>query len=516
MADNRLYAQAQKFSLALGISTTDTSITLESFNFPDGTAIASGDLGTVNYGTLEPGSSREESISFTGITTNADGTVTLTGVTRGLGFGAVDTYSEQSNLKKQHGTGSSFILSNTAAFYNDFVNKNNDEEMIGSLSVPTPTAAGHAATKQYVDDNVNGGPVSQNRVVQAGTAGESVAAGDLVYFDDTDNEWKKTDATSAATLNNVLLGIAQGSGSDGGAITGGVLTYGLDSNQTGLTVGVRVYAGDTAGSIVESAGTVEKVIGWTKSATEIYFDPNVNSTPTPDEKDAMSGGDELGIPSDTNKFLTENARAQVVEFTSSGTWTKNAGLQRIRVQAWGGGGGGSSVAGTGTGAGGGGGGYIEAWFEVSELGATETVTIGGGGSPTNDGENTTFGSLLTAYKGSGASGGSAGTGGDIQAGSTSFRGGANGGVGIYWGGGGGGQTSNGGSALFGAGGGGGANSVTAYSGGTSVYGGNGGSGSVSGTASNGTAPGGGGGGANNSNTAGSGADGKVIVTEYYV
>lgn len=305
MADARKYAQAQKFTLAVGISTTDTSITLQSFNFPDGTAIAAGDLGSINYGTLEPGTTREESISFTGITTNADGTVTLTGVTRGLGFGAVDTYSEQSNLKSQHGTGSIFILSNTAAFYNDFVNKYNDETMEGFLSVPTPLSNAHAATKQYVDETINGGPVSNDRIVQAGTAGESLAEGDLVYFDDTDNEWKKTDATSAATLNNVLLGIAQGSGSNGGAITGGVLTYGLDKKQTGLTPGVKLYAGDTPGAIVESAGTIEKVIGWSKSATEIYFDANVDTLPSASEKDAMAGGGDLGTPSSSNKFVTQ-------------------------------------------------------------------------------------------------------------------------------------------------------------------------------------------------------------------
>ena len=304
MADARKYAQAQKFTLAVGISTTDTSITLQSFNFPDGTAIASGDLGAINYGTLEPGTSREESISFTGITSNSDGTVTLTGVTRGLGFGAVDTYSEQSDLKSQHGTGAIFILSNTAAFYNDFVNKYNDEEMSGMLTVQTPTASGHAATKQYVDDTVNGGAVSNDRIVQAGTAGESVAEGDLVYFDDTDNEWKKCDATNASTVNNVLIGIAQGSGSNGGAINGGVLTYGLDSTQTGLTPGVKLYASDTAGAIAESAGTVERVIGWSKSATEIYFDANVDTLPTANEKDAMAGSS--GTPSSSNRFLTEN------------------------------------------------------------------------------------------------------------------------------------------------------------------------------------------------------------------
>lgn len=304
MADAAKYVQAQKFSLAVGISTTDTSITLQSFNFPDGTAIAAGDLGTTTFGTLEAGTSREEQISFTGITTNADTTVTLTGVTRGLGFGYADTYSEQADLKVQHGAGATFIISNTAAFYDTFVNKNNDEEIVGTLTVPAPTSGGHAATKDYVDAASSGSQLAYDRIVVAATAGESVASGNLVYFDDTDNEWKKTDATTATTVNEVLLGIAQGTGSDGGSITGGVLIRGLDSTQTGMTTGVKLYASDTAGAIAESAGTTEKIIGFSKSSTELYFDPYFGAFVTANEKDALAG--DGGTPSASNPYTLKS------------------------------------------------------------------------------------------------------------------------------------------------------------------------------------------------------------------
>jgi len=467
---SRNYIQSQKFTLSVGISTTDTSIILESFTFPDGTAIASGDLGAINYGTLEAGSSREEQISFTGITNNADGTVTLTGVTRGLGFGATDTYSEQSDLKVQHGAGAQFILSNTAGFYNDFVNKYNDETISGTLSVPVPTSGTHAATKQYVDDTVNGGAVSNDRIVQAGIAGESVAAGDLVYFDDTDNEWKKTDATSAATINNVLIGIAQGSGSDGGQISGGVLTYGLDSNQTGLTVGVKVYASDTAGAIAESAGTVEKVIGWTKSATEIYFDANVDTLPTANEKDALAGSG--NTPDATNTFVTTDDLSdptfkppQVVTFTSSGTWTKDAGLKYVIVEVQGAGGGGGRGDGGASddngGSGGGAGGYSRKLILASSLGATETVTVGTGGAGDSGsggatGGNSSFGAHATANGGTGANGSEIeGVGGTAASGDVNSQGqhgsrgtevgekGAGGANALGWGVGGGGNGGNG-------------------------------------------------------------------------
>lgn len=424
------YIQAQRFSLAVGISTTDTSITLSSFDFPDGTAIASGDLGAINYGTLEPATTREEIISFTGITSNSDGTVTLTGVTRGLGFGAVDTYSEQSDLKVQHGAGATFIISNNPAFYDRFVNKFNNEEVTGTLTVPTPTASGHAATKAYVDATAIGGATIDN-VIVAATAGESVAAGDLVYYDDTDNEWKKTDADTVTTIDNVLLGIAQGSGSNGVNISGGVLTFGVDANQTGLTVGVKLYASDTAGEISESAGTNEKIIGWSKSATEVYFDPYHGELPSSGEKAAMSGVN--NAPSSTNQFVTTDDLSddtfkspQVVTFTSSGTWTKDAGLKYIVVEAVGAGGGGGRTGGDGVGPGGGGGGYARKLILASALGSSETVTIGTAGSGSSGssdnataGTDTTFGSHVTAGGGlaagssNGGSGGSA-TGGDVN------------------------------------------------------------------------------------------------------
>jgi hypothetical protein len=259
MTDTRLYIQAQKFKLSNGIALGDTSIALESFNLPNGTAIASGDLGTVNYATLEPGTSNEEQISFTGLS----GT-TLTGVTRGLDFS--EPYTAVSGNRKAHAAGAILVLSNTAAFYDNFVNKANDETITGthtftSTALPTldtyaaPTANAQLAAKKYVDDVAAGGTASIDRVVVAGTAGETVAAGEVVYFDATDKEWKLADASTAGTSENVILGIAQGAGTNGNTISGGVILAGLDSNQTGMTAGTKQFLSDTAGALSESTDT---------------------------------------------------------------------------------------------------------------------------------------------------------------------------------------------------------------------------------------------------------------------
>lgn len=185
-------------------------------------------------------------------------------------------------------------------------------------------------------------------------------------------------------------------------------------------------------------------------------------------------------------------------FTSSGTWTKPAGLtgdELVFGYLWAGGGQGGTAT-SSTWGGGGGGGCLPFMCKASDLGSTESVTIGAGGSGGGGiaGGNTVFHGM-TAYGGTGGSnnvsgnsggaGGGAGMNGAVSA-LGLYGGGAGGGVGgdSFYGGGGGGQASGrGGNSIFG--GGGGSNSGTA---GTSVFGGNGGASGVAGSA-----PGGGGG-----------------------
>lgn len=228
---------------------------------------------------------------------------------------------------------------------------------------------------------------------------------------------------------------------------------------------------------------------------------------------------------------------QVFTTPGAATWTKPSGISAnalVLVELWAGGGPGGN-AGANNGGGGGGGGHRAKWFRAGELGATESLTIGAGGTAGVRGGDTSFGSHMTAYGGgygngvdpgggggklgqgtNGSGGGSAGQGGPPANGTQADQGGGNGassgsgtGGSSVDGGGGGGSGNGPGNSNGGAsenGGGGGANG-----GGTGGASKRGGSGGNAGQAGN--APGGGGGGKPaGSGALGIGARGEIRVT----
>ena len=100
--------------------------------------------------------------------------------------------------------------------------------------------------------------------------------------------------------------------------------------------------------------------------------------------------------------------AAVTEFNTSGTWTPTANTNYVEVAAIGAGGGGA-WANVYTVSGGGGGGVIRFAANRDYFGATETVTIGSGGTatlPGNTGGTTSLGNHFTLNGGTGGNGSS--------------------------------------------------------------------------------------------------------------
>ena len=133
-------------------------------------------------------------------------------------------------------------------------------------------------------------------------------------------------------------------------------------------------------------------------------------------------------------------------FTSSGTWTKPAGIKYVRVEVIGGGGGGSGHAESG-----GAGGYTARIMDVRAI-TSVTVTVGAGGggvsysSGGGNGGVSSFGSYATGNGGHGANqnaGHSGGFGGGASGGQVQIVGGGGNGHGPQSGQGGGGYFGNG-------------------------------------------------------------------------
>lgn len=290
MADAAFYNALKPTRLTQGISSTETTVRVAAVEDFSGNAIDSSDIGNGLYGIFEPKTTgKREFFKVTAIS----GT-TLT-VARGGLPQAPYTFS---GTGVSHAAGVRVILStNAPALYNTFANKENDESISGLWTFDDayrPKLDADVDTANATDFITLGqlnrtalGTTLTDRLIVAGTAGATLAAGNLVYFDETDNEWKLTDADTPSTVNNVLLGIAQGAGTNGNAITGGVLLFGIDANQSGMTAGDYMYAGNTAGSISSSPGTTEVTVGIARSATELMFAPRFNQHITEAQQDLL-------------------------------------------------------------------------------------------------------------------------------------------------------------------------------------------------------------------------------------
>jgi len=206
------FIQVQKLSLdGSGCTSTATSITLKSFSFVGGTSVTMADVGSVGFMTLDPSTSREEQITFTGLTQNANGTATITGVIRGK-RGAFP-YDLVAALRQPHSGGSVAVMSNTAAFYGN-ISAYADSLAIAGAPDASLTGKGivETATTAQIDAGTTNGETGANLSVRPDQLAASIYATRLP---------SASEKTALATLAGLAV------------VTGSVFSYAGRTSPTG-------------------------------------------------------------------------------------------------------------------------------------------------------------------------------------------------------------------------------------------------------------------------------------------
>lgn len=139
------------------------------------------------------------------------------------------------------------------------------------------------------------GSLSLTPIVEPGTGGAVLAIDQLVYQDVADGRWKLCDADTAATVENVRLGITRGAcAGNGSSITDGVTTGGLHTAASAIfTANTKYFASNTAGGFSTSAGTKEVTVGFARTTTQFSFAPRYDQQLTENQQDliaAIEGG----------------------------------------------------------------------------------------------------------------------------------------------------------------------------------------------------------------------------------
>jgi hypothetical protein len=282
MADNFKFVQLQDLRLAgSGIGISDTSITLKTLQFVDETDVAMTDFGDIGFITLEPNTEREENISFTGITQNADGTATLTGVTRGLKNKS--PYDQDLDLRQSHGGNSLAVVSNSAPFYNQFSAKDNDETIEGKYTFPAggnadapvsgtvysaPTDDLEYVAKKYVDDIAVAGAPDATLTVKGNTEIATTAeidSGDTVGGTGASIA-VRPDQLAASIYGTQLPSSDQKDAMDGADSPDAANPFLVDSDATSTPTASKIPIADATGKIGDGW------VGATTAGDVIYSD----------------------------------------------------------------------------------------------------------------------------------------------------------------------------------------------------------------------------------------------------
>lgn len=274
-----LYTSVPTKRLAASISAASSSIQLNNILGWDGAALTSSDFGSKLYCVLRNDSNTLMEIMELDPSTIASASITI--LRRGLKFtGDLTTEVTANKLVWVKNETLVELGTDVPQLLNHTVRTIEDQTVAGVKTFSdfpqksgstTPSAAAEFATKAYVDSVVAGSAVYDQNLI-SGTAGETLAAGNLVYFKASDQRWWLTDSDAFATAaGHLRLGFAQGTATAGNSTN--ILLAGLEKNLSGLTAGSKYFVGATAGSISTTPGAITRFIGFATSTTRLVFCP---------------------------------------------------------------------------------------------------------------------------------------------------------------------------------------------------------------------------------------------------
>jgi len=162
-----------------------------------------------------------------------------------------------------------------------------------SLTTPTVTTANLSGAQQLAEgasvrlDAAGSADGAFSGTTIAGTAGATLAFGDIVYLAAADSRWELADADSATTSGNVLVGaVVLAAASDGDPTV--ILLNGTIRADTAFptfTISAPAYisatAGDATGTAPSTTGQIVRRIGFALTADELYFSPSPDSGTAP-------------------------------------------------------------------------------------------------------------------------------------------------------------------------------------------------------------------------------------------
>lgn len=300
--------KAAKTYLKTPLTTTATSVVLRKLQDSKGNNLTLADFGAYGVIVIKQGETIEM-IKFNAISTAADDTATLTVASSGRNLDPTTPYAGYSTGNAFQ-SGAEVIVTNDPLTVSQFGNINNAQTWallqtftLAPVSSADASAANELVRKSQLDAAVLG-TLTLTPVVVPANAGETLAVDQVVYLNTSDGEWYKADADTAGQVDNVILGITRGAGTDGNAITNGVTVWGAHEAASAIfTANTVYYASNTAGGFSASAGTTEVTLGFAHTTTKFYLIPRYNQLITENIQDALAGSE--GTPSNTNKYVTE-------------------------------------------------------------------------------------------------------------------------------------------------------------------------------------------------------------------